>query len=94
MCEAIINCTSILFLFCFYGKLATESFLGICDSAYEANWLDLPTHLQKYFIIIIGNAQIPLYYHGFDIAVLNLETFMKMMRTVMSYYLMFRTITE
>lgn len=66
-----------LFLYCFYGKIATESFENMADCLFEANWEILPIQLQKYVVIMIGNAQRPLYYHGFNIAFLNLETFTK-----------------
>lgn len=47
---------------------------------YNANWIELPLELQKYFIMLIANAQLPLYYHGFRIVVLNLETFTRVRR--------------
>lgn len=72
---AVIGSISNLFLFCFFGKLATESFAEMADSLFESNWQSLPIHFQKYFIILIGNAQKPLVYHGFGIVALNLETF-------------------
>lgn len=66
-----------MFIFCYYGKIATESFENMADTLYEASWPDLPIELQKYFIVMIGNAQQPLYYHGFGMAILNLQTFTK-----------------
>lgn len=65
------------FLCCFYGKLATESYAKMTDSLFESNWPDLSNHLQKYFILMIANAQRPLKYHGFRIIFLDLETFCK-----------------
>lgn len=64
-----------LFIYCSFGKLATESFGQMSNCLFESEWLKLPVKLQKCYIIIIANAQIPLFYHGFDIIVLNLETF-------------------
>lgn len=72
-------CTAILFLYCFYGKLATDSFGSMAVCMFESNWQDLPVDLQKYFILVIGNAQRPLFYHGSGLAVLNLETFTKVL---------------
>lgn len=66
-----------LFVYCYVGKMATESYTRMFDCLYECNWLDLSREHQKYFIIMIENTQRPLYYHGFGIAVLNLETFTK-----------------
>lgn len=66
-----------MFVYCFFGKMATESFEQMANSLYEINWPELPIRLQKYIILMIGNAQRPIYYHGFGMAVLNLETFGK-----------------
>lgn len=65
--------TSTLFLYCYFGKMATEGYMEISDSLYECNWLDLSTEHQKFFIIMIENMPRLLYYHGFGI-VLNLRT--------------------
>lgn len=64
-----------LFLYCYFGKLATDSYKEMADSLYEVNWHELPIELQKYFVLMIANTQKPLYYHGFGVATLNLETF-------------------
>lgn len=64
-----------LFLYCYFGKMATDSYLKMTKSLYESNWIDHPVQLQKYLILMIGNMQRPLYYHGFGIAKLNLETY-------------------
>lgn len=64
-----------LFVYCFFGKLATESFEKMAYCLYESNWYGLSVDLQKNFILMIENAQIPIFYHGFEMLVLNLETF-------------------
>lgn len=48
----------ILFMYCYFGKIASESSLEIAN-------------------FMITNAQAQLYYHGFGVAFLNLETFTK-----------------
>lgn len=82
-----------LFLYCYFGKVATESYQKMCIYLFESNWPDLPADLQRFFIIMIANAQRPLYYHGFGFAMLNLETFTRMIKAVGTYYMMFKTIT-
>lgn len=84
---------STLFLFCFFAKMGTENFLKMGDCLYDSNWHELPVNLQKYLILIIGNMQIPIHYHGFGLAYLNLETFAKVCKTVITYYMMFKTLT-
>lgn len=57
--------------------MATESFERIPDCLYESNWHELPFEMQKSLVIMFENSQKVLYYHGFGVAVLNLETFTK-----------------
>lgn len=66
---------SIMFLYCYYGEMATESFIKIADGMYESNWQLLQPTMQKYTIPIIRNAQRPLFYHGFNMVDLCLNTF-------------------
>lgn len=69
--------TSTLFLYCYFGKLTTESYQKMCDCVFEMNWRDQPNKLQKYIILMIQNMQTPIYYHGFEVAKLDLRTFIK-----------------
>lgn len=66
-----------LFIYCYFGKIATDSFRSMSDCLYQCDWPDLPTTWQKHYIILIGNAQIPLNYNGLGLAILNLETFVQ-----------------
>lgn len=66
-----------MFLFCYFGKFATDNFEQMANSLYEFNWQKLPINLEKNFIIMIENAQKPIHYHGFNVVILNLETFTK-----------------
>lgn len=61
--------------------MATDNFEKMADCLYESNWPDLPIHLQKYFILMIENTQRPIFYHGFNMIKLNLETFGKVRTT-------------
>lgn len=65
-----------LFIYCYYGQMATEYFRRMSNCLYQSKWEALPVDLQKYFVVLIGNTQKPIHYHGFRIAVLNLETFL------------------
>lgn len=66
-----------LFMYCYFGRVATESFENMADTLYESKWRELPNGLQKFFILMIACMQQPLYYHGFNVAYLNLQTFCK-----------------
>lgn len=74
--------SSNLFVYCYFGKLATESYEKMSDCLYETKWWELPIELQKYFLLMNINMQRPLCYHGFDVAVLNLETFTQVRKNV------------
>ena len=65
----------ILFPYCYFGKLATESFEKMFDCTYDLSWPDLPLEQQKSVILMLANMQRPIYYHGFKIATLDLNTF-------------------
>lgn len=66
-----------LFLYCYYGKCATEYYVAYADCLYESQWTVLPAGLQKSFSHMIIYAQMPLYYHGYGLVNLNLELFCK-----------------
>lgn len=83
-----------LFLYCYFGKLAIECYEQMPLCLFQSNWPELPAHLQKYFILMIANAQRPLRYHGFGCTVLDLNTFSNLIRAVVTYYMMFKTITS
>lgn len=69
-----VSCANLI-VYCFYGKMANESFAKMSYCLYESNWKKLPIQLQKQYVVMIANAQWPIFYHGFGIAILNLETF-------------------
>lgn len=103
-----------LFLFCFFGKMATESYENMSNALFESDWQKLSIDMRKYLLLMIKNAQRPLYFHGFRVIALNLETFSKvsgkkmnifmkrfaqtfsfqLLKTVFSYYMLFKTITS
>lgn len=64
-----------MFFYCYFGKMASESYGKIPNCLYKFNWYYLPVNFQRFFIIMIRNAQVPVHYHGFGIAVLDLQTF-------------------
>lgn len=49
----------------------------MADCLYESDWHELSVDLQQKVVLMIQNMQRPLFYTGFGVAVLNLETFTK-----------------
>lgn len=82
----------ILFTYCYFGKVATDSFQNMADCIYEMNWHELPIEQQKYFILMIANTQKPLYYHGFNVT-LNLETFCQVSNFVKFHTVSYKLLT-
>lgn len=72
-------CVFVLLTYCFLGTLATDSYQNYADLLYETHWYKLPLNLQKLYILMIANAQKPIYYHGFGIIQLKLNIFIKVM---------------
>lgn len=68
---------STLFLYCYFGGMASDSYKQISDCVYNTQWYKLHNRLQKFFVLIIANMQKPLYYHGFGIFILDLGTFIR-----------------
>lgn len=64
--SAILAEMSNLFAYCFFGRIATESFVLMAECLYECNWINLTPKLQRYFVIMIGNAQRPIYYRYYN----------------------------
>ena len=83
--NTLVGITNLL-IYCYFGKMATESYEKMADCLYECNWLDLSVQLQKHFIIMIGNAQRSIYYHGSGMSVLNLQTFNKVRQISVPFF--------
>lgn len=67
---------STLFIYCFFGLLATESFDKMGGHLYnDLNWYKLPIEIQRYLVIMIADMQNSIYYHGFRYVPLDLRTF-------------------
>lgn len=66
-----------MYFYCYYGNRSTNDYEHIAHSLFESNWNERPVELQKFFKMMIANAQRPMFYHGFRIVRLNLETYLK-----------------
>lgn len=73
-----VTCSGLtLSLYCFYGKYTTDSYFAFASALYDSDWINLPNNLQRYYILMIANAQKSVSYHGYNIIKLNMETFAK-----------------
>lgn len=74
MLIAISSASITMFIFCYFGKMATDAYFSFGDYAYETKWYTIPNKNQNYFRLIIQIAQQPLCYNGFGFN-LDLQTF-------------------
>lgn len=74
--EFLLGMTNLL-IYCYLGKLANASYAKMPNRIFYMKWFELPNKLQRYYILMIKNMQIPLYYRGFGVIHLDLETFTK-----------------
>lgn len=83
-----VSCTLVssttLLVYCYYGKMASYSFLGIAETLYECDWHTHQLKYQKYFVIAFSNGQKPMHFHGSHFMVLNLETFKDVRNLILS----------
>lgn len=68
-----------LFIYCYFGEMATEYFKRMSNCLYQSEWEALPVELQKYFVVMIANTQIPMFYSGDD---LNFCSFLSLSKTL------------
>lgn len=75
MVIAVIVSAANLFTYCYFGKIATESFEKMSNCLFESNWQAFSVDLQKYIKLMIQNTQQSIFYHGFGMVKLDLMTF-------------------
>lgn len=64
-----------IFACCYGGQIANDSYAEMANYLFESSWQTLPLNLRKYLIIMITNAQKPLFYHGLGLAIVDLQNF-------------------
>lgn len=64
-----------MFLYCRAAQLATDNLVRFADEVFDSAWYELPNNIQKSYILIIANAEIPICYDGLHMVYLNLPTF-------------------
>lgn len=73
----VLNGLLNLFIYCYFAYKPAEYYIRAGDLLYDVDWIKLPPNLQKYFILMIQDAQIPIFYHGFHIIDMHFETFVQ-----------------
>lgn len=64
---SVITWFFVFFKLCDFGDKITYQLTAVSDLYFELSWYHLPVDLQKYFILMIMNAEKPVYLEGFVI---------------------------
>lgn len=73
----VVWCLVNLFVYCYFGHMAAESYTLISEHLCESNWYNWPMKYKKQLILMIQVAQEEHLFDGFGIAQLNLYTYVR-----------------
>lgn len=82
---SILMSSGIAIVCCYVGSYTTKKYLRFADVSYESLWYRVPTHLQKYLVPILADAQRLQVFNGLGIIDVNLIAFMKVCFTVINF---------
>ncbi|XP_054010105.1 uncharacterized protein LOC128893273 [Hylaeus anthracinus] len=74
-----------LFAYSYVGEYLKNQMEGIGYSAYCSSWYDIPHKLSKDITFILLRAQIPVHLMARQFFVVNMQTYMSIVKTSMSY---------
>ncbi|XP_031629168.1 uncharacterized protein LOC116344663 isoform X2 [Contarinia nasturtii] len=77
--------------YCYYASSITLKIQNMAYVVFESRWYELPVELQKNMKPIIACAQVKRTVNGYGLFNCDLEGFMKIIKTSLSYYVMFRS---
>ncbi|KAJ3645578.1 hypothetical protein Zmor_007880 [Zophobas morio] len=82
------GCSIILqiFMYCYFGNEVQVKSDLVAYAPFESQWTDLPENIKMNIIIFVGNVLRPVKISAFNIFILSLETFMKILKTAWSYF--------
>lgn len=73
----IVYTTTALYLYCYCGQVSTDSYTSIADRLYNSEWVSAPIKLRRMYVLMIAHAQKRMYYRGYGVVDLNLETYLR-----------------
>lgn len=74
-----------IFGYCYVGEYLTSQMEGIGHNMYFSNWYDVPATLAKEIVYIIMRAQEPVVLKAGKIFIMNMETYMSIIKSSISY---------
>ncbi|XP_060824260.1 odorant receptor 94a-like [Bombus pascuorum] len=74
-----------LFAYSYVGEYLKRQMEGIGDSVYFSSWYDIPKSVAKDIIYVIMRTQDPVFLKAGKFFIVNMETYMSIVKTSMSY---------
>ncbi|XP_076165262.1 odorant receptor 10-like [Ptiloglossa arizonensis] len=74
-----------LFAYSYVGDYLKNQMEGIGYSAYCSSWYNIPSNISRDIVFILMRAQTPVYLKAGQFFVVNMETYMSIVKTSMSY---------
>lgn len=62
--------------------IVTDNALKYADIIFDSDWHKIPNELQKYYIIMIGETQRPIYLDGYGLIRVSLEAFSRVRHSI------------
>ncbi|XP_048268711.1 uncharacterized protein LOC100646010 [Bombus terrestris] len=83
-----------LFAYSYVGEYLKLQMEGVGDSLYFCSWYDIPTSMAKDIIYIIMKSQDPVSLKAGKFFIVNMETYMNILKTSMSYLSVLRVMVN
>ena len=90
MCVLLIQ----LFAYSYVGEYLKTQTESVGNSVYFCTWYDMPKNVSKDIIFIIMKAQRPVLLRAGKIFVVNMETYISILKTSMSYLSVLRVMVN
>ncbi|XP_003403027.1 odorant receptor 13a-like [Bombus terrestris] len=83
-----------LFAYSYVGEYLKLQMEGVGDSLYFCSWYDIPTSITKDIIYVIMRSQDPVFLKAGRFFIVNMETYMSIVKTSMSYLSVLRVMVN
>ncbi|XP_076165265.1 odorant receptor 10-like [Ptiloglossa arizonensis] len=74
-----------LFAYSYVGEYLKNQMEGIGYSAYSSRWYDIPSNISRDIVFVLMRVQVPVHLRAGKYLVVNMETYMNIVRTSISY---------
>lgn len=81
-------------LYCVIGDYLKSQMEEVGTFIYQSAWYDFPVRLMKNLTFTIMRSQSPVQLHAGNFIVINLETYMSIIKTSLSYLSVLRVMIE